>query len=87
MKREETGNLSREELFEKIKRKCISRSRIDFYSGLLILFIIIVLFIYRGTNPFDDNDIFKLHLCYSSCMYGGMASSVQLFVSKENSKN
>ena len=59
MKQEETGNLSRDELFEKIKRKCISRSRVDFYTGIIFLIIIIASFIYliyRGTNLFDDKN-------------------------------
>lgn len=62
MKQEETGNLSRDELFEKIKRKCISRARADFYSGLFIFIIFIASFIYlicRGTNLFDDANLFS----------------------------
>ena len=83
MKREETGNLSREELFEKIKRKCISRSRIDFYGGLLILFIIIVLFIYRGTNPFNDNDIISfIYAIVLACMAGWLALYSYLYQKK-----
>ena len=51
------GNLSRDELFDKIKRKCISKARVDFYGGIIILIILIASFIYlicRGTNLFDD---------------------------------
>ena len=69
MKHKETGNLSREELFEKIKRKCISRSRVDFYGGLMILLLIIVLSIGHGRNPFFDNDIVgNIYTIVLACM-------------------
>lgn len=58
MKREEKGNLSKDELFEKIKRMCVSKSRNDFYCGLIFLILIIVTFICNGINPFDTADIF-----------------------------
>ena len=57
MKPDEIANLNKEELFLQIKRKCISRARVDFYGGLLILISIIASFIClicRGTNVFDD---------------------------------
>ena len=56
------GNLSRDELFDKIKRKCISKARVDFYGGIIILIILIASFIYlicRGTKLFDDTYIFS----------------------------
>lgn len=73
MKREETGNLSRDELFEKIKRKCVSRSRIDFYGGLAILIIMIVSFISHGTATFDGTSILGLIFAIAlACMAGGL---------------
>ena len=71
MKREETRNLSREELFEKIKRKCISRSRVSFYVGLVILILIIALFIYHVRNSFDDtNRLNAMFFIVFACMAG-----------------
>ena len=74
MKQEETGNLSRDELFEKIKRKCISRSRVSFYGGLFIMIMIIAWLIYRGTNPFNDADISgPIYAIVLACLAGWLA--------------
>ena len=62
METKELDNLNRDELFEKIKRKCISRARVDFFGGIIILIILIALFIYlisRGTILFDDANFFS----------------------------
>ena len=62
MKPDEIANLNKEELFLQIKRKCISRARVDLYGGLLILISIIASFIClicRGTNLFDDTNFFS----------------------------
>ena len=74
MKQEETGNLSRDELFEKIKRKCISRARVDFYGGLIFFIIFIASFIlpiYRGKGLFDDANFFSSIIAIAFvCMMG-----------------
>ena len=74
METKELDNLSRDELCEKIKRKCISRSRVYYYGGIIILIILIASFIYlicRGTILFDDanfsSSIFDIILV---CMAG-----------------
>lgn len=71
MKQEETSNLSRDELFEKIKRKCVSRSRVSLYGGLIILIIIIALFIIHGKSLFDDTNISgSIFAIFLACMSG-----------------
>ena len=74
MKQEETGNLSRDELFEKIKRKCISRARVDFYGGLIFFIIFMASFIlpiYRGKGLLDDANFFSSIIAIAFvCMMG-----------------
>lgn len=62
MKEEEIGNLNNSELFEQIKAKCLSKPRIDFYSGLIILILIIAFMAYIGVTayPYSVNDVIFL---------------------------
>ena len=50
MKPQELENLSREELFEVLKGKCKSKSRVNFYVGLALLFFMIVSLIFVETQ-------------------------------------
>ncbi len=64
MKPDEIANLNKEELFLQIKEKCKSRSRTNFYGGIIFLVAIIAIMAYAGLTsyPLDVNDIIFLVL-------------------------
>lgn len=56
MNQEESGNLSKQELFLLIKDKCKSRAQVAHYVGLITLLLIMVALIYSGVWMFRTHE-------------------------------
>ena len=72
METKDLDNLSGDELFEELKKKCKSNAKRDIYGGLLVLFLILILFFLKGEILDETKSILFLIIwiilgCLSGC--------------------
>ena len=86
MKQMDFDNLNKAELLDEIKDKCMSRAKISYYGGLVLLLLIVVALLYTGIwvlrfNEIDDIVYFLL-ITLIGCATGWLVMSNYRFLKR-----